>query len=282
MSEKIPVIFFHIGNHDYFHGTLNLASKYNNVIVIGDQSDNFKKLHPNIKFENLNQFLNDVENFKNTYVHMHLSHPDIQLICYLRWIIIRNYCYQRNINRFFHADSDLAIVSDLTEIYYKHVNHDFALATMSYQPTHRLVASAHASYWKIDVLNNFCDFLFTSYQQGSIKNKLNEKFKWHQETNNPGGVCDMTQLYLFSLENPHVSLTKVNDNTCFDDNVNSGDNYEPNEYITENQAKKIMVKNNQFYFLNKEKEPVLAYVIHCQGIAKDLINMIWNHVKGLE
>lgn len=282
MIKNIPVIFFHLGEQDYFHSTLHLASKKNDVIVIGNQTHSFTKEHPNVKFENYENYASDVEKFKNTYVHLHTSHPDMQVICYLRWLIIRNYCIEKAITNIFHADSDLAILSNLTDVYYENINHDWALATMFNQHKHRLVASAHVSYWNINVLSNFCNFIFSSYADDDIKSKIVEKYIWHKETNSPGGVCDMTQLYLFSQQTPHVSLTKTINKSCFDDNVNSSENYYIDEYHVEHEMKKILVNKDQFYFLSNKEGPILAHVIHCQGVAKNLLNSIWKHVKGFK
>lgn len=281
MKKNIPIIFYHVGEQDYFHSAIHLASKQNEVIVIGNQSDRFKQQHKDVLFVNHEDYRDGTLDFENAYEHMHMSDPGMQIICYIRWIIIQNLCKKNNIERFFYADSDLAIMSNLTDVFYENINSDFALMTQSNQPPYRWVASAHGSYWHIDALNKFCDYIFASYRNTDIKEKLLEKFKWHQESNKPGGVCDMTQLYLFSLKTPHVSLTQVINNSCFDDNVNSSENYYPNEYVVEHELKKIMVSNGKFYFIDSKKKPVLTHAIHCQGVAKNLLNAIWNHVKGL-
>ena len=282
MKKNIPVIFFHLGEQDYFHSALHLASKKNEVIVIGNQTDTFKKQHQNVSFVDHEECRDGTDDFEKIYEHLHMSGTAMQIICYVRWIIIQNLCKKRNIERFFYADSDLAILSNLTDVFYSDVNSDFALMTQSHQPLYRWVASAHGSYWHINILNKFCDFMFASYKDPSIKSKLVEKFNWHQETNRPGGVCDMTQLYLFALENHHVSLTKFNNKSCFDDNVNASENYDADEYRIENDLKKIMVNNGHLYFLNKKEEAILVHAIHCQGVAKNLLNAIWNHIKGLK
>jgi hypothetical protein len=282
MKKNIPVIFFHLGEQDYFHSALYLAAKKNEVIVIGNQSTAFAKQHPDVVFVDHIEYRDGTDDFSKTYQHMHMSGAEMQLICYVRWIIVQNLCKKRNIERFFYADSDLAILSNLTDVFYEHINSDFALMTQSHQPTHRLVASAHSSYWHINTLNAFCKFMFDSYNNLEIKSKLVEKFKWHQETNRPGGVCDMTQLYLFSQQTAHVSLTKSNNKSCFDDNVNAAENYEPEEYHVEHEMKKILVNKDQFYFLSNKEGPILAHVIHCQGGAKNLLNAICKHVKGLK
>lgn len=282
MIKNIPVIFFHLGEQDYFHSALHLASKKNEVIVIGNQSIAFRKEHPEVMFVDHAEYRDGTDDFSKTYQHMHMSGAEMQLICYVRWIIVQNLCKKRNIERFFYADSDLAILSNLTDVFYANINSNFALMTQESQPTYRWVASAHSSYWDIDTLNEFCKFMFASYNDPEIKSKLLEKFNWHQKTNRPGGVCDMTQLYLFSQQTPHVSLTKSINKSCFDDNVNSSENYEPEEFHVENEMKKIMINKDQFFFLSNKEGPVLAHAIHCQGVAKNLLNAIWKHVKGFK
>jgi len=280
--SKIPVIFLHLGEQQYFHSAVKIASRNNPVIVIGNQSEAFKVKYPNITFVDHSLYRDNVEAFEKVYEHMHLSDADMQILCYVRWIIVRNYCIKNNVSRFFYGDSDLAVLSDVTKIFNENINSDFALMTQKNQPLYRWVASAHASYWTIDFLNDFYKYIFDSYTVKEIKDELLKKYNWHKETNRPGGVCDMTQLYLFSCIRPHISLTQVNNKTCFDDNVNGSENYESDEYVVENNMKKIMNKGDKFFFLAKNGEYVQAHAIHCQGGSKQLLNAIARYIEGLK
>lgn len=265
-SNKIPVIFFHLGEHQHFSSAIKIASKKNEVIVIGNQSENFIFSHPKISFFSHEKYSQDVEDFQKVYEHLHKSDYSLQLICYTRWLAIRNLCREKNISRFFYADSDVAVLCDVTQIF-QYVNAPFALMTQDNQPEYRWVASAHCSYWDLNSIEKFCKFIFDSYTKESLKNKLLEKFEWHIKNSKDGGVCDMTQLFLFSKENDeHASLTKIFQNSCFDDNVNSSENFYPNEYAMHNGIKALsLLEDKNIFFTNVKGEKVLANSIHCQG-----------------
>lgn len=276
----IPIVFFHIGEQDYFQSAINIASKKNKIIVIGNQTETFKNKNTNISFFDYKNFYEGVDEFRIKYKHLHSGGIEMQVICYIRWFVIKNLIEKLNIDVFFHADSDLAVLVDVEQYYNKLGNPKLALSTQEYQDNFRFVASGHCSYFTKDSIKELCDFFIESYDENSETYKmLLKKYEWHKITGTGGGVCDMTQLYLYSLTQETMSLTRIYDDSCFDDNINSPENYLKNEYKTENNLKKILFKDNEFYFENIEGKIIKTNSIHCQGQSKRILQKIEEMIK---
>jgi hypothetical protein len=276
----IPVVFFHRGEQDYFQAAINIASKKNKIIVIGNQSEKFRNNNTNVLFFNELDYKQDDSLFRSAYKHMHSGDPEAQIICYTRWFIIRNLIKSLNIEAFFHADSDLAVLVDVEE-YYKNINRpNIALSTQDYQENFRFVASGHNSFFTIQSLEELCEFMLKSYDASSeTYQKLLEKHAWHLRTNTGGGVCDMTQLYLYSITKSTFSLTKIHNDSCFDDNINSSENYYKNEYKMKDNLKLTRFIDNNFYFENNDGKLIKANSIHCQGQSKSILFKIQEILK---
>lgn len=283
---KIPVVFLHVGEQDYFADAINIAGRKNQVYVLGNQTGEFlKKINKgcNVSFYNIQKYSLAGELFKSVYEHFHSGAVPQQVICYVRWFMIRNFMIESDISAIFHADSDLAVLSDMTEVYKARAAPNLALMTQSNQPDYRWVASGHGSFWSIKAMCDFCDYTIESYQNPIEKQKLQEKYRWHLANNVEGGVCDMTQLYLFSRNYKTQSLSLVweDDNSCFDDNVNSSENYNPDEYEMQYGIKKILSNKDSFYFVTKNNKSILTHTIHCQGVAtKPFLTQIANYLRS--
>jgi hypothetical protein len=164
----IPVIFFHLGEQDYFESTIRIAQLNNNhVIVLGNQGDVFKQKHPKVSFFNQKDYFEDENYFRKIYKHMHSGEPESQIICYTRWFIIRNFIIKNNIDTFFHADSDLAILNSVNNTYENLGKPNLALSTQQRQPEFRLVASGHSSYFTKESIVNLCNFFIDSYKESN-------------------------------------------------------------------------------------------------------------------
>ena len=282
---NIPTVFFHIGNQSYFSDAIYIASRKNKVHVLGDQSTEYKSQfnNLNIVFHDIHKYNHIGNEFKKVYQHFHSGAVPEQLICYLRWFVIKAFMEENLMPCIFHADSDIAVLSDMSKTYQDRGCPYLGLMTMAHQPEHRLVASGCTSFWTYDALNNFCEYMIDSYKNPDKRKKLENKYKWHTENNISGGVCDMTQLYLFSTTAETHSMSKIfnSDNSCFDDNVNSSENYHADEYEMQYGIKKILSTKDSFYFVTKNNKSILAHTIHCQGVAtKPFLSQIANYLRN--
>ncbi|MDQ3047226.1 MAG: hypothetical protein M3R27_06725 [Bacteroidota bacterium] len=223
---KVAVIYIHFGKlPDYLLASLSQAASYNReVILITDSQLNL----PNISTFDTSDFQKGVSEFESVYKHMSSNTPAFEMICIKRWFILRNFMNEKKMDVCYYTDSDVMIYDDLSKAYENFKEFDAAYTLAETQDNYQWAASACCSYWQQEAINRFCDFVMECY---SDKNsKLDEKWKFHQQNNVAGGICDMTLLYLFTSKINFFSLTKVVNDSCFDQNILIAENYKKDEY----------------------------------------------------
>ena len=267
---NIPVVFYHLGNDDYFHSAVEIALLNNRVIHIGDHSISS---HHDYEFVDVRTCDDNVNDFLKCYEHMHPRVGLFEHICFIRWIALRNLMNSKNINFAFYADSDLAVLCNVDEKFNELGRPPVAFSISENTHTYRWAACGHNSFWSSDKINDIVDFIFFSYRNEKMKSLLREKFQWHIKTGTPGGVCDMTVFYHYHLRNEVLPINKIFNNQVFDDNINDPDNFAINEFDFTNGLKKIVVKDKQFFVIKNDKL-IQLNSIHFQGNAKNLIFQI--------
>jgi hypothetical protein len=123
------------------------------------------------------------------------------------------------------------LYTDVSETFSLYQQYDAAYTITADQTDLRYSASGCCSYWKNDTLQKLKAFILDCYTS-PIPEALTAKWARHLEVGKPGGVCDMTILYLFSKEIKFFELSKVVEGKCFDQNMLVGENYLPDEYET--------------------------------------------------
>ena len=130
-----------------------------------------------------------------------------------------------------------------------------------HQPEYRWSASAHTSYMTVQGLEELWDFMKAQYTEKDGRKRLRRKNAYHIKNKQPGGICDMTLLYLYAQENDATCLTSCYEGTTFDHNINTSENQEREEYeMTEKDiglGRKIKVKN----FRMVDEMPVVKNII---------------------
>ena len=271
--EKIPVFIFHIGNPEYLKIVVEQASKKNEVHLLGDKSN---KDACSIWDEAEKYVLEDFRLFEKVFFQMSDYSLEFDLNCFKRFFIMKNYMIANNINNMVFADSDLMIYTDFTEYYATHKCH-VALSIPERQDNYRWTAQAHCSFWTLDYLIDFLDYVTETYKTNN--DLLKKKYNYHIENNLKGGVCDMTLLYLWSKDKSGVhNIARTMENSVFDHCLGSPDNYYDNEFSYNKllHAKKVFFKNEIPFFKSNNGDYIEARVIHCQGSAKTLIPFLVN------
>jgi len=190
----------------------------------------------------------------------------------------------KKIDTFFYSDSDNLIYSDLNKIYKKIGSPDFALAVPQEQPPFRWVATGAVSYWKLDILDEFCNFLIDYYTDPQKFAILRQKWDWHVQTQFLGGICDMSLMWHFVNQKEHMLLTEIqSDKTAFQININEQTNhfYSKNEYeVDQNDVKKIFFLDGMPYCKNiLTGENIMFHNLQFQGGAKSLIKDFLRRAK---
>jgi hypothetical protein len=149
--------------------------------------------------------------------------------------------------------------------------------TCENQDNFRWASSCHFSYWTLEGLEDFTSFCIEAYHNKTIREQLETKWKWHNDHNKPGGVSEMTLLYLWSKDNQKVAnSSKVINNMTVDHSINTSTNYSENEYQMQLEIKKIIFRDGIPYGFNKILNKEIRFLgIHCQGTAKILMRFFY-------
>jgi hypothetical protein len=233
-----------------------------NVVLITDATFS----QPGVEVINESDYLKSVEEFRTSYIHMSTNSHGFEMICIERWFILRNYMEHAGIQVAYYSDSDVMIYDDLSTIYSGYKNYECAYTMPLHQDNLRWSASACCSFWTLSSIKKFCDFILSSYQPENI-GKLREKWDYHQRNSQPGGVCDMTLLYLFAQTVSHFSLSKENDGLAFDQNMLDSENYLRDEYRMEKRfgedrmQKKILWRDGRPYGFNMHSRKEVRFIV---------------------
>jgi len=286
MDQNAKIVFIHSGDNWYLPYVLHQAkhvSPDSEVVLLGQLSNSTSI--QNVTLEKLRE-PNSIKEFNKIYVHMSTNPKDFELFCFTRWHYLLEYMHLSKTRSIFYFDSDVLLYSpikDIAEIYGRQISACAYLIIKQDVSSMRWSATAHASYWTLDFLEKFCNFTRECFCQDKYLNMLKQKWAWHVTNDKPGGICDMTVLFLFWLENSgNIANLAINyNNNVFDDNINSSANYEENEYLMHRRWKKIKFINKEPMLIkaDNKKNLVRAHALHFQGTAKRYIPLYCSEEK---
>ena len=283
---KIPIICIHKGKHRYLYYILKQAKLFNEeIILLGDNiSSSCKRI---VQYYPLKQFATSrmLEQFNSLYFHLSSNSEEFEITCFERWFQILELMELHNIEYIVHIDSDNLIYQNLMKSVESNIGLYNAGYNIAIQDYNDFIwsASAHISFWKYSQLQDFCSFILQQYKSG--KDELMKKWHWHKNNNSPGGINDMTLLYLYYLKNKDVIanlLSPANEGMCSDQNINNAHNLTKHEYRMRKANGSIWIKDIRFsnripYCFNEHKKKEIEFVnLHFQGQAKYLIYLFIN------
>lgn len=226
----MPVIFIHFGALPvHLLNALKQAVEFNDQVILLTDADNEID---GVNTYQINSYLDGVAEFESAYVHMSTNDNKFEQICIKRWLILNNFLKQNAVSVCYYSDSDVMIYDNLTTVYENYKEYDACYTFPEYQGNYRWTASACCSFWKSTALEKFAKFINDTYSKEQIA-VLEEKWNYHQKNNIPGGVCDMTLLYLFSKQIKFFCLSFERNSLCFDQNFIDSENYYKNEFEME-------------------------------------------------
>lgn len=256
---KTPIIFIHKGNPIYLQVALLQAKKIctDEIFLLGDETNNFNY----INHFNISDYDNTKE-LKSIYKHMSSNKYDYELFCIQRWFIIRDFCKKNGFEQFWVVDSDVLIYENLQNFLPYLENKDFSIIAKK-----GFFVGPQTSYFKTEVLEDFCNFIISCYK---TKTKLQTVYQKLQDEKNISGISDMVLLELYCDHNKkYIDFDYSKDrNFLFDENINC-----PHGFEFKNGKKNIKFKSNIPYArLNSEKHENLEFAtLHFQGGAKELM-----------
>lgn len=281
-SKPIPVILFHLSEQIHVSYALRAARLYNTrLILIADAPHaQYIPLAETVLIADYTS--NAVETLRKHYRHLSTNPQELELACIERWFILLEYMRRHDLDEIVYLDSDVMSYCNYTGVIRKHyADTDFcACLPVDQDVTHfSWTASGHISYWKRTALQGFCDFILDRYLRNMAD--LETKWHWHQANNQPGGVCDMTLIYLFWQSSGWRCgnlLTRDDDRGCFDVNMNTASNVRDGEFAMRHSllmgkpVKAIRIRDGQAFGQHPgEAAPVRFYALHFQGSAKKLM-----------
>jgi hypothetical protein len=281
MEQDTKIVFIHKGNKWYLPYALyqaKNASPNSDIVLLGD-SFKYKEIQ-GIHLDNLQG--RDLIQFKNDYCHMSTNTEQFELFCWQRWFYLFNYMQKYRVHSVLHLDSDVLLYSSISDIKqaYSDVTWEcgFSVPTQNKNPF-EWAASGHISYWTIDSLGDFCRLIVESFQNHEYLELYSKIWNWHLTQKKPGGVSDMTALYLFWEANTNriINMAKSNRANTFDHNINMASNHWTDQYVTEFGIKKIKFINRQPFILRDSEGEQLdrVHALHFQGGAKKYIRQFY-------
>ncbi|MEI6191057.1 MAG: hypothetical protein WCP24_01645 [bacterium] len=276
LNEPVNIIFIHRGKADYLTVALKCARGSNpeaNIFLI---SDNANDKIDGIIYKDINNYFNSAKQFAKNYEHLSTNTYEFELFCIERWFILRDFTKTNKLERYFHADSDVLIFSDLAVEWPKFSNFSFTLSENT---------CGHNSFWNNrEALDNFCNFIENIYNKKDLDgyNKTLDFWNDYKLTKKPGGICDMTLFYFYQKKHPTIigETAQIIDGSTYDHNFSS--NIQGGvSYKNILGIKKIIWKNNLPYVKNSSGILVRLNTLHLQGWAKKFSSKFYRREKNI-
>ena len=274
---KIPIIFYQQGYQEFIEYALAQARSSNPsspIYLICDNAVMDKLIYKNritlIHYEDFSKLANE---FIKVYEHFSSNPYEYELVCIVRWFVIYDFMEENKISTAFICDSDCLIYSDITELYPAYNAKYGSLIIVNDQEPFIWVVSGAESYWNLIGLHRFVNFLYRAYNEG-ITLLLEDKIIYHKINNIPGGVCDMTLLYKFYInqKTEFSNIISVKNGGAFDMSIGNPDNEFINEYQHNGNTKEIsFLSGIPYCYNNVTQTKIKLHLLHFQGKQKKLI-----------
>jgi hypothetical protein len=275
--KKIPTVVIHRGDKSYLKYNLEISSKTNEIVLIGDtELSKYSKLYKNVHFVDIKKYEIDESIVANKKFFKNYSSNDAEFEwrCFERVFIIQKFMEEYKFSKVFHIDSDAVLLVDINELKYEK---DCGYLTPSMQDNFRMDSSIHFGLLDTNFCTQFHKLYEDIYVSGNKFNLIQDKISFHKFHDLKGGICDMTLYYLLKEENylePQNFMKEVKDlnkeDFIFINNINKGEGF----YDIDNfkmKGKFIKILNNSIEDSIQNKKIKIAG-IHFQGVAKKQLN----------
>ena len=210
---SVPVVFVSktIGQPcSYLQYAMSVASRNNdNVWLLGDEGN---KQFAKGNYECIEKYSKYTEEFEKNYVHLSTIQPEIEKFCFSRWFILRDFMLEHGYEQVLHLDTDILYFANSTEEAKRYAHLDCAISGRT---------SGHSSYWTLEGLTKFCDYVSSLYRQKDCFDflRISQVYHLRQKFSLDGGVCDMTFLENYArYKAPHLvgELSILSDHAYYD------------------------------------------------------------------
>ena len=272
MEVPVVIVNKHLSDFPELEYVIKTAKKYDNrVVFIGDDPVD---INWGAEICDINSRMNnskDCSEFIENYVHMSTNNPQVELFCFLRWLVLRDWMKENTVDVVLHIDRDILYFANASAEYQRYSNFEFTLSGRT---------SAHCSFFTFDGLNNFCNYFMNIYRNKDSFDfsRLSSEFQVRQHYGLEGGVCDMTLFEKYArFEKPYrigeVSIVSGS-NGYYDHVVSISEDFEMDEELG---IKKINFNTPWPYGQNvRLNQSVRFSCLHFQGASKKYIREIYN------
>lgn len=282
---KIPVVISHFNSAPhYLEYALRSAAKFDQeTVFMGDN----KNQHVWENFWNSEKISSKKhEKFKEVYVKMSDYSKAYEDGFWKRMFFLEDWMVTSKTDKVILLDSDIVTFANYGRDIYPLLPEDCYSALVIAEQSGKYVwaASTHCSYWTIDGIQDFTNYCIDTYaNKNNVMAKLKEKYAWHLENSMPGGICEMTLLYFWSLNNRRVfNFADPRQGIVADHKIKSATNRHENEYILRLGVKRFTFKDGLPYAFNKKQNRNIRFLcIHCQGSAKPGMQYLAGRLKFL-
>lgn len=278
-GNKTPIVFIHKGKIPYYFTLVMRQAHQSNpdseIVLVTDKNTRVDRFIKKIKLDGYNK---QSETLSSLYQHMSSNTYEFELFCIQRWFVLLELMEKYHMNQVVVCDSDYMQYTNVNKII-KMMNKKSLICVPNQQYELSFTASAHFSIWHHFHLKRFTLFVKEIYVNNI--NVIKKKWVWHQKNNMPGGVCDMSLLYLFYQQNPTFFLNGlvVKAESCVDQSIKDSNIYQYNnkEYFIKKinrngRYKDVKWQSKRPYVrIQKSNEKIWLHGLHCQGDAKYLI-----------
>jgi len=275
--SKIPTIVIHRGNKSYLKYSLEISSKKNEVILIGDtELSKYSKLNNKIHFVDIKKYESDesIVAYKKFFKNYSTNDAEFEWRCFERVFIIQKFMEEHKFSKVFHIDSDAVLLVDINSLNYEK---QCGYLTPSIQDNFRMDSSIHFSLLDTNFCMQFQKLYEEIYVSENKFNLIKDKINFHKSQDLKGGICDMTLYYLLKEKKylePQNFMKEVKDTNqedyIFINNINSGEGfYGINNFKMKGKFIKILKNSVEDKIQNKK---IKIAGIHFQGVAKKRLN----------
>ena len=274
MSD-IPLIFVHTGYQKHLDIVIPQAEECNDqVYLLGDSSNK----NTASQWFNIEDYVDDrYEVFKSKFINMSSNSAEFELNCFKRYFVCYQFAKIQRIDKFFMIDSDCLVYENLSDLGLQ--EYDAGASIPENQSKMNWTASPHSSLWSMDALDDFLNYLLLAYDESNVEPLL-RKWKYHQENNVPGGICDMTLLYLWMQKNIHrfklFNGLCIKNGKTFDHFLHVSEGYSVGDFKVNTflEMKQIKFQEGKPYFKYKDGSWIQSCTIHAHGARKKYIYIL--------
>jgi len=291
MHPSIPLIIMHSGVQPYFQKCVELNTKFNDVILIGDKSNlrTFTQ-NPRVKhYHTFNLETDDTREFRRYFKNYSTNSFDAEYACFVRYFHYITIMDELGIDKIAVCDSDCLFLEDVNLLWPALMPPDAEAGMprnlhIDDQPMVDKACNS-AGFLTRAFCVKFVVLMREIYLFQTKYDVIEPKIRWHAIHEVPGGSSDMTILTAMwdrGIANI-VDLTGTqlfaNEVCVFDWNLQSAAGFNGKDtYMLLQSGIKYAKKMNgtKFYFATKEMEYIRALTFHFQGMQSKALLQTFN------